>query len=266
MLSTFSTCWYPLNSKFSTDTYLGWMKHMLQEVNNYYLVVFTDEKGEKILKEHCSSYFSNNPNIKIVKKPYEKWYNYKYQENWITNHSKNTLLNNRTEWKLNMLWCEKQHFVNDARLNSYFPPTEFYGWCDIGYFREGPCPTFASPLKIQSLNKNKIYYACVDEKQLHQLHPYVQAKNKYGLPVIPIPANQNTVAGGFYIAHHDKIENWATIFDTKLALYFKHDYLVKDDQMIIVDCILSDPVQFKLIQDPNSKENPWFYFRRFLSI
>ena len=266
MLITFSTCWYPLTSKFSVNTYIDWMKHMLQEVNNYYLVLFTDEKGEKILMEHVSSYFSTNPNIKIVKKPHEKWYNYKYQENWIKNHTKNNLLNKQTEWKLNMLWCEKQHFVNDTRLNAYFPPTDFYGWCDIGYFREGPCPNFASPLKIQSLNKNKIYYACVDQKQLLQLHSYVQAKNKHGLPIIPIPETQYTIAGGFFIAHHDKIENWATVFDNKLALYFEHDYLVKDDQMIIVDCILSDPSQFKLIQDPNSKENPWFYFRRFLSV
>jgi hypothetical protein len=264
MLVTFATGWYELTSKFPADTYLQWMRHMLLEINNYYLVLFTDEAGENILREHFAPYYFNNPNLKIIQKPCEQWYNYKYKTKWIKNHAKNTQLNNRTEWKLNMLWAEKTHFVNDARKQRYFPPTEFYGWCDIGYFREGPCPTFASTPKLQSLNKNKIYYACVDQKQLLQVKDYVLKKNTDGLPVVPIPVQQTTIAGGFFIAHHAKIESWKNKFDEKLALYFQHDYLVKDDQIIIVDCILSDPQRFQLVCEDDPKENPWFTFRRFL--
>ena len=265
MLVTFATCWYALNSKFPTDTYLQWMRHLLLEVNNYYLVLYTDAAGETLLRNHFAPYYFNNPRIKIVQKPCEAWHNYKYKAAWQKNHQKNMLLNDRTEWKLNMLWAEKTHFVDDARVQQYFPPTEFYGWCDIGYFREGPCPNFASTPKLLALNKNKIYYACVcDKKQLQALQDIVERKNPDGLPVNPIPPQQNSIAGGFFIAHHAKIEGWKTLFDKTLANYFRHDYLVKDDQIIIVDCVFSEPKRFELIQEPNPKENAWFYFRRFL--
>lgn len=266
MLVTFATCWYALTSKFPVDTYLQWMRHFLLEVNScFYLVLFTDAAGELILRDHFAPYYFNNPNIKIVQKPIEQWYNYKYKTHWKTNHAKNSALNNRTEWKLNMLWAEKTHFVNETRVQQYFPQTEFYGWCDIGYFREGPCPNFCSPNKIQALNKNKIYYACVDQRQFQSLQEIVLNKNAQGLPVIPIPSNQNSIAGGFFIAHHSKIAGWNKKFDEKLALYFQNNYLVKDDQIIIVDCILTEPNRFEIIQEPDPKQNAWFYFRRWLA-
>ena len=260
MSVTFATGWYVFKSKYPVETYLKWMRHMLEEVNHYYLVLFTDEAGEKLLNEH----FSLNDNIKIVIKHCEDWYNYKYKSSWEKNHLINNLLNCRTEWKLNMLWAEKTHFVNDAMVNQYFPPTEFYGWCDIGYFRDGPCPNFAHSDKISNLNKNRIYYACVNMTVLHKLHAIVMDKNPQGLPAAPIPANQESIAGGFFIAHHLKIDGWAKKFDEKLALYFKHEYLVKDDQIIIVDCILSEPECFQIIE-PDPKQNSWFTFRRLLT-
>ena len=269
--STFATCWYPLNSKFSAQLYFDWMKHMLSEVNHYYLVFFTDEKGEKMLQDHfaastTTSYFKN-PNIKIVIKPYEKWHNYLYEAAWLKNHEKNNLLNSRIEWKVNMLWAEKVHFVNDARINHYFPPTDFYGWCDIGYFREGVCPTFAISQQMLSLNKNKIYYAqVVPDHIIDSFKPTIQVKNDAGLPMKPIPAEQVSVAGGFFIAHQSKIDGWQKKFDAKLRLYFEHHYLVKDDQIIILDCIVSEPHRFELIKETDPKLNPWFQFRRFLSL
>ena len=263
MLVTFVTCWYTLNSKFPVETYLTWMRHMLCAVDTYYLVLFTDSDGETLLRKHFGAYF-NQRNLKIIQKPYTEWYNYKYKDQWIKNHQKNTLLNKKSEWKLNMLWAEKTYFVNEVRVQEYFPPTEFYGWCDIGYFREGPCPTFANKAKLQALNKNKIYYACVNTSQLEKLKNIVQNKNALGLPATPIPPNQVSVAGGFFIAHHSKIAGWQKKFDEKLALYFANDYLVKDDQIILIDCILSEPQRFELICEPNPRENPWFTFRRAL--
>jgi hypothetical protein len=264
MLVTFATCWYSLTSKFPTETYLNWMKHLLESVNNYYLVIFTDPAGEHLLRSHFAPYYFQNPAIKIVIKPCEKWHNYTYKSDWIKNHTQNFLLNDRTEWKLNMLWAEKTNFVKDARTQNYFPPTEFYGWCDIGYFREGPCPTFVTDPKIRALNKNKIYYAQV-HPSLDELRHIITHKNEHGLPTTPIPPNQLSIAGGFFIAHQAKIDGWQQLFDTKLQLYFQHNYLVKDDQIIIIDCILSEPQRFELIQESaNNGQNHWLQFRRFL--
>ena len=38
------------------------------------------------------------------------------------------------DWKINMLYSEKINFVKETLQKKYFD-TEFYGWCDIGYFR-----------------------------------------------------------------------------------------------------------------------------------
>ena len=97
------------------------------------------------------------------------------------------------------------------------------------------------------------------------LKEIVERKNAWGLPYEPIPPQQISIAGGFFISHHSKIAGWRNLFDTKLQLYFHYDYLVKDDQIIIIDCILSEPQRFELIQEPaESKANEWFQFRRFL--
>ena len=80
MLVTFVTSWYVLNSKFPPDTYLRWMRHMLLEINNYYLVLFTDEAGEQLLKDHFAPYYFNNPKLKIIQKPVEQWYNYNFKK------------------------------------------------------------------------------------------------------------------------------------------------------------------------------------------
>ena len=276
MYATFATCWYKLNSKFSEDTYLRWMKYMLEEVVNYNLVLFTDKEGEQTLRDHFAPYYFLNPRIKIVVKPKEQWHNYKYKKEWIRNHKINALLNGKTEWALNMLWAEKVHFVNDVRINQYFPSTDFYGWCDIGYFREGPCPSFCASHKMLALNKNKIYYAQVNqnEQEMQLYRELINRKNALGVPSQPLPSEQISIAGGFFIAHFSKIEGWATLFDTKLKLYFTHNYLVKDDQMIILDCIMTEPQRFQIINEawlnnaePNNVKqlNPWFQFRRFLS-
>ena len=260
MLVTFATGWYALKSKFPIETYLEWMTYLFQSVQNYYLVIFTDAEGEKTLKTH----FPSHPLIKIVIKPCEEWFNYRYKSQWINNHEKNTLLNDKTEWTLNMLWAEKISFVNDTRLNHYFPPTDFYGWCDIGYFREGPERNFIAPLKIKDLKKDKIYYARVTE--LDNFRQIVLNKNEVGLPRIPIPPHIPCISGGFFIAYQDKIPEWHNFFDTKLQLYFQHNYLVKDDQIIINDCVLSEPDRFEIISEPeNNGQNHWFQFRRFLS-
>jgi hypothetical protein len=246
---------------------------MISCVHNYYLVIYTDLDGINFFFENFSQYMNTdtdiphftNTNIKIIIKPLETFYNYKYKNSWIDNHNKNIFLNNTTEWKLHMLWAEKTHLVFETANMKYFD-TEYYGWCDIGYFREKPVPDFPSNKKIAELNKNKIYYGIVNNNKnaTNMLFSIIQNKNVYGLPVIPIPPNQISVAAGFFIGHKTKIEWWKNTFDHKLKLYFKHNYLVKDDQIIVIDCIFSNIKHFHLVREIDSSNDIWFMFQRFL--
>jgi hypothetical protein len=170
-----------------------------------------------------------------------------------------------------MLWSEKVWFVHETVSKKYFD-TEYYGYCDIGYFRNESndmhtnfLSTWPSKNKLLTLDKSKIHYALVNNnlESMNALFRAVNNTNEQGLPIKEIPANQVSVAGGFFIGHRDKIDWWATTYDAKLKLYFENEYLVKDDQMIVIDCIMSNLKQFQLHEEHSNFDN-WFMFQRLL--
>jgi hypothetical protein len=267
MSITFSSCFYVIKSKFDPSIYIQWMSNFISMVNNFNLVIYTDEKSRKYIDT------KGNPKITVVIKPIKQFYNHKYKEYWIANHEKNLLLNDKSCWELNMLWSEKIWFVKDTIERKLYE-TDIYGWCDIGYFRNRPEDSHTSKLttwpnadKLKQLNPSKIYYACIknDDGYMNHLHKIVNTKNELALPAQPIPPYQNSIAGGFFICHKDKLSWWAETYNNKLELYFKNNYLVKDDQIIVVDCVLSEMDQFGLFREGHPTLDNWFMFQRILA-
>jgi hypothetical protein len=241
-------------------------------VNNFNLVIYTDENSSKHINNDA---VYNNPRIKIIIKPITDFHNYKYKDYWIKNHEWNTVLNTTTCWELNMLWSEKISFVKETIENKYFD-TEFYGWCDIGYFRNRRDEYIDTPIqelsqwpndaKICSLDKNRIYYACINNNHtvINQLIKKIRNKNNNNLPIEPIPHNQISIAGGFFLLHKNKISWWFNTFDKQLENYFLNKYLVKDDQIILADCIFTHPKDFFLFKESSKQYDNWFMFQRIL--
>jgi hypothetical protein len=267
MSITFSTAWYVFKAKFDPTIYKGWIDNMLSNVNNYFLVIYTDETGLAYVEK-----YSNNPRIRIIIKPYTDFYTYKYRDHWISNHEKNELLKQRVDWKLNMLWSEKINFVKETINNNYFG-TDFFGWCDIGYFRGNPTDLTKTELKdwpstnkILALDKTKILYSCVnnDMKYISYLLKWITYKNGAGLPNTPIPENQISIAGGFFILYKTKMDWWHDTYYKKLELYFENNYLVKDDQIVIADCVFSNLPNFEITIENNPNYDNWFQFQRYL--
>lgn len=253
---TFATCWYSVHSKFSKETYEKWMKNLLNHVNERFnLVIFTNEESKQMVEKYVQK--SDNNRIKIVLREYEEFHTYQWKDKWIQNHTINNSLNQITDWRLNMIWSEKIHFVQDA---SKLYNTPLYGWMDIGYFRDIPVPV-NWPTTSLSNNDDKIMYAIVcDDEEWSELKAIVKNENK------PIPPGQLSIAGGFFVSHKANLKWWHDTYYTRLRQYFENDYLVKDDQMIIVDCIVRNENRFKLGKNEYPKHSPerWFYFRDFL--
>jgi hypothetical protein len=232
------------------------------------LVIYTDEENYAwflSLTHHLD-------NIKIVVQPFEQLFNYRYKEFWIENHRLNPLLNTKVEWKVNLLWSEKVHFVEQTRVSHYFPETDYYGWIDIGYFRCRPhldvplnqLSSFANSDKIRTLNPHKIHYAIVniDLKTVHRLAQYV-ARGQ------PLPDNQVSVGGGCFIGHKDMIEFWKNMYTDRLEEFIREKRLVKDDQIIVAHCAFSLQTRnfFELHMeslDELKGADPWFLFSRLL--
>lgn len=273
MSITFSSCFYILKSKFNHTTYISWMNNFISIVHNFYLVIYTDQYSSQFINT------LNNPNIKIIIKPLDLFHTYKFKDSWIKNHNMNFPLKDQVKfhtndiiWEVNMLWNEKISFVHETFHNNYFI-SDFYGWCDIGYFRNRPedsntssLSNWANSQKISTLSPLKIHYALINNNSdfLNHLFSLINTKNQFGLPIQPIPPYQNSIAGGFFISHKDKIDWWFTTYYHKLQLYFDHNYLVKDDQIIVIDCIFSNINEFSLSQEFNPSLDNWFMFQRIL--
>ncbi len=263
---TFVTCWYKLNNKFNENIYSIWIDNFLSNVNNFYLVIYTNKNSYSLLEK-----YSNLKNIKIIIKEIEEFYNYKYKYNWISNHEKNYLLNTKISWEVNMLWNEKLSFIKNACNNNYFN-TEWYGWCDIGYFRGRNNDLTYEQLKmwpnnekINNLNKDKIYYARV-MNNINLLNKYANIilnKSSDGLPCEEIPQDQVSIAGGFFLIHNHNVNWYHNLNDNKIKLYFDNDRLIKDDQIIVINNIIENMSKFFLVAENNNYDN-WFLFQRYL--
>ena len=224
-----------------------------------------------ILNKYSMSIHNKNPNIKIIFVEFEEFYNYKYKDQFIKNHN-NTVLKNMIDWKLNMLWSEKISFVKKTIDNKYFD-TEYYGWCDIGYFRGRPndisvdlIKTWPNSQKISELNKDKVHYAIINNNQEYMNFIIMMLRNRLGngLPIQQLPQNQLSVAGGFFILTPNKIDWWFKEYDKTLSLYLTNNYVVKDDQMLIIDCISQNINDFELYTEEDEKYDNWFMFQRIL--
>ncbi|MFZ9296538.1 MAG: hypothetical protein ACO259_10070 [Bacteroidia bacterium] len=269
---TFSTCWYQFKAKFDFSVYAEWIRNMLSNVRAYNLVIYTDEAG--LTAFDFNAYAAVNPRIRVVIKPFESFRNYALKDLWIANHDKNVLLNKLVDWRVNALWSEKVHFVNETVTQKYFD-TDFYGWCDIGYFRgrtsgsmrDLPMTqlrTWPNPAKIAVLNPDKIYYGCVNN-DWNQIDYCIRTIND-PTQTQGVDPRLNFIAGGFFILHKTKAEWWLITYDAKLHRYLSQGRTVKDDQQIIVDCVFSKDTQsnFHICREEGSKYDNWFMFQRTL--
>ena len=196
----------------------------------------------------------DNKKIKVILLPFKEFGTFNYKKNWIKNQiNPINPLYNKINWKVNMLWCEKINFV--YRAMKYFD-TEYYGWCDIGYFREKTDNVKDWPYYHMTIDKTKIYYGLVNKQIFNQI--YTILKNN-----MIIPPDQWSIAGGFFVTYKQNVAWWKDIFYKKLDFYFENDLLVKDDQMIIVDCACSNYNKFVLCEEEMEDDN-WFMFKRIL--
>lgn len=249
------------------------MRGFIRIVNRFYLVIYTDkETYDFIVTEVRKLDAETVSRIKVVVKPYTDFYNYKYVEYWKSNNNNPACkLYGVADWRLNMLWCEKVHFVNETIERRYFDTdtdtdTEYYGWCDIGYFRDTltkPASMletlrntqtaysklirerWPNPAKINALDKNRVYYGCNISPDLmnialqhHSDHfgrSNIDAESE--LPRTIYDKRAHFISGGFFITGREKMKWWAHTFQTTLEKYIAHNAVIQDDQQLIAHCI-----------------------------
>jgi hypothetical protein len=174
-----------------------------------------------------------------------------------------------------MLWNEKVFFVNETITNRYFD-TLYYGWCDIGYFRNRPNDLHSNYLKNWPnnaklldvpFNTNCIHYGCVQNNTVTYVKLQNDIKDHYSNKLKTQPTihfEEICFAGGFFIISPNLINYYAKLYDEKLAYYFSNNYFIKDDQTIIQDIVFTNSNLFYIHAEDDKRYNNWFMFQRLL--
>lgn len=273
ILLTLSTCFYVLKSKFEPEQYVEWISNLLSIVRNFNLVIYTDNLSFNYIK-HIIDF--KNKQIKIIFKPLEQFELYKYKDYWIKNHTNSNLfLHEHIDWKLNMLWNEKLFFVKETINKEYFN-TIYYGWCDIGYFRNNlnnihtkylqNWPNPINLLKFPFIN-NFIHYGRVEKNDNIYKNEIQHVKKHYSENLETHPSSDllmNFFAGGFFILQNKIIDIYVNIYEEKLKYYFNNNYTIKDDQTILLDVIATNPQLFEIHGIFNNHLDEWFMFQYIL--
>lgn len=284
-LITFVSAWYELTSKFPKEQYYVWATNLLANVRKFYLVVFVeDSRTSKLIKQLSN----NNPMVFVIIHSIKHFHLYqKYKNEFQMNHQLNHQINKLVSWELMILWCSKQRLValveeNTSLHHHKYPPniTEYYGWCDIGYFRNRnngfneltpqQIQSFPNNVKLSSFDKSKIHYGLVEPDNIPYLLSFIlNRRSDISLPIVPLPFNQISIAGGFFIAgggSGSPIKAWRDMFESHIAIYFDNNYVIKDDQYIIIDLICQNQNLFNLLVEQKQPHlDNWFMFQRILS-
>lgn len=265
---TFSSCLYRMKNRHGYEKHMNWFRDFIRVVNRFYLVIYTGENEyDAICDEIRKLDEDTRRKIKVILKPFSEFHNYKYERFWMENNARpECKLAEIADWRLNMLWCEKTHFVRETIEKQYFD-TEYYGWCDVGYFRDtlssgGPVaaathPTYReiirehwpNPDKINRLHKDKIYYGCnITPSNLHKYYTYyaehfqntAKIDANTGIPRDVYHPRAHLLSGGFYITGREKALWWCSRFQEILELYIMNNVMVQDDQHIISHCVFTN--------------------------
>jgi len=253
-------------------SYIQYLNDFIFIVNNFNLVIYTDEDTIKYI------HIGENPRIKVIIKPIDQFYFYKYKENWERNHERNDTINYRSCWELNMLWSEKLVFVKDTIDNKYFD-TPLYGWCDSGYFRNRYNDTpiiqlqnWCKDINPAVIDPDRVHYACIsknnsqhDPEEYSKVVEQANNINEFGLPKEEFNHTMLCIGGGFFMLHREKMDWWFQKYEDMLKRYFDNNYVVVHDQTILASYILTHPDEFRLYEENNPKYDNWFMFQRILN-
>jgi hypothetical protein len=290
MTLTLVSCFYKINNthgntllKHEPEKYIEWITKFLTIVKNFNLVIFMDIFTYDYICQYKLNEIidSKSDKIKVVFKEKSQFYCYRFKNYFIKNQKYVTFDNyNKMSWEMNLIWCEKINFVSDTIVNKYFD-TEYYAWCDIGYFRNDPngdltleeLKEWGSNTKVitNPNNINKITYGS-PYKHFNSVETwskiiknglYYVLKNK--INSTSDPSTPRSVAGNFFILHKNKINWWCQTFYSILYFYFKNNGVLYHDETILSICLALYPDNFNIIVEKNPRfSDTWRLFQRYL--
>lgn len=254
----FYTIIYSIQSKFDFEKYIEWGKNIINYVQNYKLIIFTNKETYKLIKN-----IIKDKNIEIIILELEEFFYFRYKNFLLQNTNKDCFPDHNISYKLILLWIERHLLIKKIK-NKY--KSDFYCYIDWGYIREK-----IDPIKIKEfdLDENKIHWGLVNSKKdaFEYYNHLFKTKDKNILKknIKDIIINQKIekyqpiFGGGFSIIPHKMIDDFLEIYNHSLNYILDNQILFKDDQSIIAYTIINNLNKFKLIYKEKDKIE-WFPF------
>jgi len=256
MSCTVVTAFYPIKSKFPTETYLNWGKTFLSLDSP--IVLFTESSLIHLFK----SLRGDKP-IYIFALPFIELDTWKlYQDKWIAHHTKDPEKNIHTP-ELYAIWAQKAFFVERAvQVNPF--KTDYFFWCDFGAFRD---PNINKNIlesfpTTKYLSKTKILLQAVED--LKDSDRIMRKDNICG-EVISQNWNEVRLVGGLWGGGIDACLKWKNAYQQMLEKYFKADRFAGKDQVVMLSVYLENPDLANIVNCTKNGLNVWFFLQNLLS-
>jgi hypothetical protein len=256
MACTVVTAFYPIKSKFPSETYLNWCRTFL--LLDSPIVLFTEES----LVQTFMDIRGAKP-IKIIAAPFESlpmWVT--YEHHWKQNHTIDPEGFRHTP-ELYTIWAQKPVFVEKAIECNPFQ-TDYFFWCDIGAFRN---PNISSTI-LQTfptttyLPTDRIIMQSMGD--LHDNDKYMRPDGIYG-ECITSAWNEVRLVGGLWGGHRNGCTRWIQAYRQMLDKYFKAGRFAGKDQQVMLSAYLEDPSLAYIVQPTTTGIDNWFFFEHLLS-
>ena len=255
----FYTIIYKIESKFDFEKYIEWGKNLINYLQNYKLIIFTNDETYNIIKK----IIKDKKNIEIFYFNIENFYYFKYKNFLLQNTCKDCFPDHKISYKLILLWIER-HLLVEKIKNKY--KSDFYCYIDWGYIRE---KNKSIEIKDYKFDENKIQWGLVNSKEnaFEYYNHLFKTKDKNILKknIKDIIINQKIekyqpiFGGGFSIIPHKMVYEFLKIYKHSLNYILDNQILFKDDQSIIAYTIINNLNKFKLIYKEKDKIE-WFPF------
>ena len=255
----FYTIIYKIESKFDFEKYIEWGKNLINYLQNYKLIIFTNHETYDIIK----GIIKDKKNIEIFYFNIENFYYFKYKNFLLQNTCKDCFPDHKISYKLILLWIER-HLLVEKIKKKY--KSDFYCYIDWGYIRE---KNKSIEIKDYKFDENKIQWGLVNSKKdtFEYYNHLFKTKDKNILKknIKDIIINQKIekyqpiFGGGFSIIPHKMVDEFLKIYKHSLNYILDNQILFKDDQSIIAYTIINNLNKFKLIYKEKDKIE-WFPF------
>lgn len=255
---TVVTAFFPIRSKFPSDTYMAWAARFMR-MRAPVILYTAPHLVERFLglRGFRTGHHGLLEVVPMEATDMEMWELYKAR--WVVHHAKDREAAYHTP-ELYAVWANKAFFVADAVRRNPFGSTHFY-WCDVGAFRTAdPHPSFPSLRRLVELTGDRILMSTVNRLGS------AQETERRADGILGDFEHVDRIVGGLWGGSAAACRRFCSAYEAQLLRYFHAGRFAGKDQSVYLSAILEDPSMVSVYQQTDDPAlDTWFFQTRLLT-